>query len=368
MFKEIINADVLDGLGKLADGSVQCVVTSPPYWGLRDYGVDSQIGNEQTVQQYVAQTVKVFREVRRVLRTDGVLWLNMGDCYANDGKWGGETGGKQAYLPEADRKRCGRHKRRMGLKPKDLIMIPARVALALQADGWWLRSDVIWEKLNAMPESAKDRPSNTHEHLFLLTKAQRYFSDFNALRVPQKPSTVEPFTNTLSPNGSNCRSVWRFATQPYGGAHFATFPEELAKRCIRAGTSPRGACAACGAPLRRVLQPTKRYAEHLGKSHHDHSADGTQGMMQKKQSGWHSVTAEYETVGWEPTCQPGCKTGGEQTVPCVVLDPFLGSGTTVVVARNLNRSGIGIELNPEYCAMVEKRVSETTTQLEIEIL
>lgn len=242
----------------LRDSCVQCAVTSPPYWGLRDYGAADQIGLEATPAAYVANLVAAFAEVRRVLRDDGTVWLNIGDCYANDGKWGGETGGKQSYLGDSDSRRDGRSKRLTDLKPKDLIGIPWMVAFALRADGWWLRQDVIWHKPNALCESVKDRPTTTHEHLFLLAKSERYHYDGNAIKEPNEtgdrpdkwegrtyggkgPAVDDGRRNgsvrayTMDPNGRNKRSVWTVATMPYAGAHFATFPEKLIEPCILAG-------------------------------------------------------------------------------------------------------------------------------------
>ena len=244
----------------LRDEVVQTVVTSPPYWGLRSYAGEQVIpewgyalGLEPTPELYVEHMVAIFREVRRVLRPDGTLWLNLGDSYANDGKWGGETGGKQAYLPAADRRRDGRAKRSTGLKPKDMVGIPWMVAFALRADGWWLRSDIVWSKPNPMPESVTDRPTKAHEYLFLITKSQRYYYDADA--VKERSVSDHPSGNgykrpeQLSRGGRgadegwevqsqrNLRSVWHIATQPYPGAHFATYPEKLVEPCILAGSA-----------------------------------------------------------------------------------------------------------------------------------
>jgi DNA modification methylase len=259
----------------LADRSVHCCVTSPPFYALRDYGVSGQLGLEPTPSDYVAATVGVFREVKRVLRDDGTCWLNIGDSYASDAKWGGTTGGKHASGLHGEP--IGRLKRYTGLKPKDLIGIPWRLAFALQADGWTLRSEIIWAKPNPMPESVTDRPTKSHEQVFLLTKHERYFYDQEAVR---EESTTEPHarggihaalggpmdrnghsqydaahqSRIWGGSGRNLRSVWSIASAPFSGAHFATFPLELAARCIRAGTSERGVCPACGAPWRRVVE------------------------------------------------------------------------------------------------------------------
>ena len=292
----------------LDDQSVQCCVTSPPYWGLRDYGIDGQLGLEPTPEEYVANMVAVFREVRRVLKDDGTLWLNLGDSYAATGKSGGGDQGRRWEDHGADTEgpRGGKWSPAPpGLKPKDLVGIPWRVAFALQADGWWLRSDIIWAKPNPMPESITDRPTKAHEYIFLLSKSARYYYDADALRSPYKPETFDrysyPMQNTApqarqpdgnmsqrgknrtkGPNelGCNIRTVWTIATQPYPDAHFATFPEEIPRRCIKAGSKP-----------------------------------------------------------------------GD-----TVLDPFAGSGTVVAMAIDLGREGIGIELNPEYIELAERRL------------
>lgn len=325
MAVRIINADVIAGLAQLADESVHCVVTSPPYWGLRDYGVDGQIGLEPTPEAFVARLVEVFREVRRVLRADGTLWLNIGDSYCNTDKWGGGGGntGKQTVSDNGEVPSWAVRRKRdhiPGIKPKDLVGIPWMVAFALRADGWWLRQEIIWNKPNPMPESVRDRCTKAHEHIFLLGKSERYFFDADAIAegrtgnedangfrggsyVGNEPGKRQAIGNKrvkvrgLTPRheghinhtsldetprggGRNKRSVWTIATQPFPEAHFATFPEELAETCIKAG----------------------------------------------------------------------CPAGG------TVLDPFGGAGTTGLVADKLGRNAVLIELNPEYAAMAERRI------------
>ncbi|MBY6273924.1 MAG: hypothetical protein CW346_17265, partial [Bacillaceae bacterium] len=226
------------------------MVTSPPYFGLRNYGVDGQIGLESTVEEYVQTMVEVFREVRRVLRKDGTLWLNLGDSYNGSGGAGGDYA--EGGLKEGQPKYPGR--RLDGLKPKDLIGVPWRVAFALQADGWYLRSDIIWSKPNPMPESVTDRPTKAHEYVFLLAKSERYFYDADAIREPHTVDWIGrniksakgnkdrndggKACETGNPAGRNKRSVWEISTKPFPEAHFATFPPELPEICILAGTSP----------------------------------------------------------------------------------------------------------------------------------
>ncbi len=303
----IIPGDCLAGLATLPDASVHCCVTSPPYWGLRDYGVEGQHGLEPTPAEYVAKMVAVFREVRRVLRDDGTLWLNLGDSYAGGGQTGRNDGGrpeKGKGWAEYDIKRT-KVRRAIGLKPKDLVGIPWRVAFALQADGWYLRSDIIWSKPNPMPESVTDRPTKAHEYLFLLAKSDRYYYDADAIAEQassfglngggyeppgQTPhATSRGVVITDAPSTRNKRTVWTIPTEPFPGAHFAVMPTALVKPCILAG----------------------------------------------------------------------CPTGG------TVLDPFTGSGTVAVVAPENGCGFVGCELNPAYVEIAKKRIGNVTPALLI---
>ena len=310
----LYQGDARDVLLTLADESVQTVVTSPPYGGLRDYGVDGQIGLEPTPELYVENMVSIFREVRRVLRSDGTLWLNMGDSYAGSGAGGGGNRKGNEHGQHNAVAKKGRPSALPTHKPKDLVGIPWRLAFALQADGWYLRSDIIWSKPNPMPESVQDRPTKAHEYIFLLTKSARYYYDAeaiketasnagNAISLGQKSfskrqalgANVLPSGNGLHdtytvPDRRNKRSVWEIPTQPYSEAHFATFPEALVRPCILAGTS--------------------------------------------------------EAV--------------------VVLAPFAGSGTTLAVATSLGRKSIGIELSDEYMEIARKRITKQTPALPME--
>lgn len=293
----IIEGDCIEGMRTLADGSVHCCVTSPPYFGLRDYGHDGQIGLEETPDAYVQKMVDVFREVRRVLRDDGTLWLNLGDSYFSDTKGSGGPSKKQDS--NAGSRYAPRKFERNGLKPKDLIGIPWRVAFALQADGWYLRQDIIWHKPNPMPESVRDRCTKAHEYIFLLSKSQKYYFDSDAIKEPssqpERAGKVERSFSTSDPSSSlrqdvgrsvirtdnrNRRSVWTVSTKPFKGAHFATFPPDLIRPCILAGCPKDGS----------------------------------------------------------------------------VLDPFGGSGTTAQVALEEGRKAILCELNPEYIALAHKRL------------
>ena len=310
---QVIVGDCIEGIRTLPDQSVHTCVTSPPYFGLRDYGMAGQIGLEDTPDAFVARLVDVFREVRRVLRDDGTLWLNLGDSYAGGGTIGRNDTGPEALARRAEKfgtgtgrgsavGASGTRKAVVDLKPKDLIGIPWRVAFALQADGWYLRQDIIWHKPNPMPESVTDRCTKAHEYVFLLSKSDRYFFDAEAIKEPSAypgdnrasrrdlRKEIDPFcadngsrARTGNPTGEtrNRRSVWTVTTKPYAGAHFATFPPALIEPCILAG-SPVG---------------------------------GT------------------------------------------VLDPFGGSGTTAGVAMRNGRNAILCELNPEYAVLMPERIA-----------
>lgn len=337
MTTTILIGDVREQLRTLADNSVHCIVTSPPYWGLRDYGVDGQIGLEASPAEFITAMVAVFEELRRVLRPDGTCWMNMGDSYAgNRGSSNGPTIGQKHRTASGDAQRQMTASRRRddapvprsdvrvpGLKPKDLVMMPHRLAIALQDAGWWVRQDIVWSKPNPMPESVRDRCTKAHEYIFLLTKSEGYYYDQDAIAEPVSPNTharlaqdvenqigsdrVPGKTNgkmkavgrkladpgsgiksTASMAGAiqglverrNKRSVWSITTQPFAEAHFATFPPELPETCIKAGCPPGG----------------------------------------------------------------------------IVLDPFFGAGTTGLIAERLQRDCIGIELNPAYAEIARRRI------------
>jgi DNA modification methylase len=387
---EVVEGDCRTVLRQMNAGTVQCAVTSPPYFGLRDYQVDGQIGLEPTVDAYVAELVSVFREVRRVLRDDGCLWLNLGDSYAANRGTGSSphVGKKQASNLGS---LLGKLRVPDGLKEKDLIGVPWMVAFALRADGWYLRSDIIWAKPNPMPESVRDRPTKAHEYLFLLTKNARYYWDADAVREPCEsgPSDIRKMVEGLDriggknkdlcdplvkasgstnigqkrsvgdPSGRNMRSVWTIATAPFPGSHFATFPPALVEPCIKAGTSEKGACPACGAPWVRLREPTEEYREVLERANQRGDWYPRTGTNEKREDGTKhgklegGIRPDYRTTGWEPSCP--CDAG--EPVPCVVLDPFGGAGTVGLVADRLGRDAILIELNPEYAAMARKRIT-----------
>jgi DNA modification methylase len=377
--------DVRNRLSELADGSVQTCVTSPPYWGLRDYGNGDQIGLEQNPDQYVKQMVEVFREVKRVLSDDGTLWLNLGDSYSGSGK------GPAGNLGAKNNERHLEHKHSAivpeGLKPKDLVGIPWRVAFALQADGWFLRQDIIWAKPNPMPESVTDRCTKSHEYIFLLTKSAKYYYDNEAIKepavdgyksnefIPKSDKDLMDTTNIKSAaTGAssnnrndelimtrNKRDVWTINTKPFKGAHFAVMPEALVEPCVLAGTSEAGACAMCRKPYVRIIEKGE-IAERETRDHLVNVIPGRDkpSRMQSK----HMLAIPKSTVGWSQACD--CETS--DVVPCTVLDPFTGSGTVAVVSLRLGRSFVGVELNPEYAEIAEKRITDSNplfNQVEI---
>ena len=362
MTVRIIVGDALEELRKLPARSVHCCVTSPPYWGLRAYAGDpGMIGLEPTFTEHLEHLVAVFREVRRVLRKDGTVWLNYGDAYAGGGR--GKGSGKQTtnegsnlppFHPE-------------GFKPKDLLMMPARVAMALQADGWWLRSEIVWHKPNPMPESVTDRPTNSHEKLFLLSKSARYFYDAEAVRstsehgvnasaaAPEHPSYRPPRPSSERVNvGANLRNVWKIATHSFKGAHFATFPPKLVEPCIKAGTSEKGACPECGAPWVRVVEK-KRVPVQNGRNTriYERSTERKSDDARDIKSAGAEFSYQVTTTGWRPTCEHDA-----DPVPCTVLDPFGGAGTVGLVADRLGRDAVLIEISPEYAEMGRRRIED----------
>jgi len=482
----ISHADARDLLKYIEPESVDCCVTSPPYWGLRDYGIgEDALGLEPTPELYIAHLVEIFREVRKALKLHGTLWLNLGDSYAGSNKGvmsdGSQVGGSKHLTNVGSVSGLQKTEVPVGLKPLDLCMLPARVALALQADGWYLRSVIIWAKPNPMPESCQGwrwerekvkvtpgrvprhgiergvghvnesnvaeredgaeyrytdrwllrhgsgRPTTAHEYIFLLAKTNDYYFDTEAVRIPFAEATINRANYPFYPDdprslrfaeenkglvgrtaqefnaekyakirdgdrsGANIRSVWEMTTQPFGYewcracktlygsgeyrrlkiyewidddgkkhqericrcgehnswlSHFATFPESLPERCIKAGTSEWGVCPKCGKPWVRMVEnpqipPELRNRDVNKMAYHTRETGGGQRLQN-----WRDENPST-TLGWRPSCD--CDAGGP--IPARVLDPFAGSATTCLVAQKLGRDYIGLDVNEDYVLM-----------------
>ena len=342
------------------------------------------IGLEATVEEWVARLVAVFGEVRRVLRRDGTLWLNCGDAYAHPTSGGGgavdvRTDGRKTTPGDRVRGRMGGANTMVsGLPAKNLIGLPWRLAFALQADGWILRRDIIWAKKAPMPQSVTDRPTTAHEYIFLLSKSADYFWDAEAVKEPSVTGDARrPYTSkgawamdgrpvdqrhggelrATDAATRNLRSVWVLGPDPYDGPHYATFPKEIPRRAILAGTSEAGACARCGKPLERVVEDIYRGGNRI-------DTDLIVGARRNRLGGQKEWDAyrPAATLGFRRACACGEDAGVR---PCVVLDCFAGSGTTLLVAKQLGRDGVGIELSPAYVALAEKRIAEVTEPMPL---
>jgi DNA modification methylase len=368
--REVLRRMIAEGV------KVQMCVTSP----------------EPTIEEYVATMVEVFRLVREVLADDGTLWLNMGDAYAQSG---GQLRGVNETRDKAVSRQAARgtstgqhggwesrasraaHTAVSGLKPKDLCGIPWRVAFALQADGWYLRSDIIWHKPNPMPESCEDRPTKAHEYLFLLTKGPRYYYDAEAVREPSTNlasgnvntnvfAVVDPKRGATRANlhkipareTRNRRTVWTIATEAFPDAHFATFPRKLVEPCILAGTSERGHCPECGKRWERVSEKEFVITAGTGRKGRSMRRSDGEGLGLTRGTSNPTGYSTSKALGFRPTC-----THNLDPVADVVLDPFLGSGTVTEVAQHLGRRWIGIDLNPSYSPMQERRTAQTALAL-----
>lgn len=383
-----MQGDALAVLRTLESESVQVCVTSPPYYGLRDYGVDGQVGLERTPEAYVARLVDIFQGVRRVLHPSGTCWVNLGDSYArgNGSKNGQVSAGAKQKTNGGAMAHARSGKIVDGCKDKDLVGIPWAFAFAMRADGWHLRSEITWAKTAPMPESARDRPSSATEKIFLFSKRAAYFYDQEAGRTPladARPGgrmTAREGVDVKGGNqaagyipsdaaGANLRNWWGFVPEdepcpvwvlgpePCREAHFAVFPSEVPRRCVLLGTSEAGCCPACLAPWRRVVErprlPRKgesRPSERDGGLTTGNSWDRT-GLTHYGVDQWYKKNPT-RTTGWGP----GCDCGGE-SAPCLVLDPFLGSGTTLLAAKALGRRGVGVELNADYATIARRRLA-----------
>jgi DNA modification methylase len=326
---EIKIGDSLTILKTMDDESVHCCVTSPPYWALRNYDHIDQLGQEPTPEEYVDNLVEIFHEVKRVLRDDGTLWLNLGDSYVGTGAKSEHKDPKNKKGRNAQSEKAINNKVQ-GLKPKDMVGIPWRVAFALQADGWYLRSDIIWHKNNCMPSSVKDRPTSSYEHIFLFAKSKKYYYDKDAILEPlldpnRKDTGKSGFgglKHTGSPDkttnatysgrkfdatkleGKNKRDVWTVATRGYKGAHFAVYPSQLIEPCVLAGTSEKGCCSKCGAPLKRDTKRNVTFHSGSGKAGNPPKGKHEDNIQSK--SGNYDIrmgtNVEIKTLGWKPTC------------------------------------------------------------------
>lgn len=432
---KIYQGHALEVLKTFPDNFVDTCPSSPPYWAIRDYGTppvrwpeitfrlneytppitvseqDACLGMEPNPVDFIAHIVAIYREVRRVLKPTGTAWMNFGDGYAasNYGSGGGWAKSKEGYdnAPAQERSLFKDPGYKHGIKNKDLIGMPWLLAFALRADGWYLRSDIIWAKPNPMPESVSDRPTKGHEYIFLLAKSSDYFYDAEAIKTVSKnpqddarrlsqvkeehKSIPDELRNGLritksgnkkrvygnerdginSANNiaasvpwegtkANKRTVWTIPTQAYPDAHFATFPEEIPFECIKAGASEYGCCNQCGAPYERIVEkelvPTSKAAKTFVIDERDMNADAQDQGSNRAKDGhkaWHAYISK--TTGWQPTCKCIQNTSGGGVCPSVVLDMFSGSGTTFTVARKLNRDAVAIELNPAYITLSDKR-------------
>ncbi len=370
----LLIGDALETLRTLPAESVHCCVCSPPYFGLRSYLSEGhpkkpkEIGLEQTPAAYVARLVEIFREVRRILHREGTLWIVLGDSYACGGN--GPRDASRGPKPSRNDHAPAHMKRRTGLKPKDLIGIPWMTAFALRDDGWWLRSDICWAKPAPMPERVTDRPTSSHEHVFLFAKKALYYYDPVAVAEPavsihrsgngyKRPARLScdgrEGDETPPADTRNLRDVWRISTEAYSGAHFGVYPPALIVPCILAGTSAHGHCPACGAGWRRVVEKG-RSAWEIRKQSGEPLRAGRAGMGSfrhmngRMMKAWKVANPDYE-MEWRPGCR--CDLPPE---PAVVLDPFAGSGTTLSVAVGHGRHALGIELNAEYAPLVQQRL------------
>lgn len=425
---KIYHGSSLDVLKTFPNDFIDCCITSPPYWCLRDYGVKGQLGLEKTPEEFITKLADIFDEVKRIMKPTGTFWVNIGDSYANNGSGGyGKTVGRDKSTLQGKMPPIGTmittKKIPLLLKPKDLVGIPWMLAFELRRRGWYLRQEIIWNKPNPMPESVTDRCTKSHEQIFLFSKSKKYYFDVEAIKTtvksehkningaPGQPkhSMNQPRLNKkFRPNGivrdrlldydskekklrpntsrgefekesyipepsgkANKRSVWTVPTQSFKEAHFATFPEKLIEPCVLAGTSEHGCCSECGKPYERIVEKETAFQSGSGKAkipmgwHQSgslrHASKDVRINSGKNVDSIQSNSGEYDirmgpvnsskTTGWKSTCK--CKS---KIKPPIVLDPFMGAGTTAMLSKKKMRDYIGIELNKKYISIAEKRL------------
>ena len=393
-WQKVYNMDVVDALKLIEDNSIDCVMTSPPYWGLRDYGVEGQIGLEEHPQEYIDKIVKLFAIIKQKLKKTGSVYLNLGDTYYGSGAGTEKNpdindGRKEIYvIPYQSKKSVQRSKKDNWLQPKQLLGIPWRIAIALQTDGWILRNAIIWNKPNPMPSSVKDRLNNTYEFIFHFVKSRKYYYDLDAIREEHSKKSLEDLNRRKSmrfitnpkvksaqtglmkgdggnrlnrtreeffhDSGKNPGDVFDVATQPFPEAHFAVFPEEICMKPIKS-SCPKEICDKCGFIRERIIEtnnPSKLYDEKMKKEAEErgytkHSASRIITGLYTKGKDWY-VPKNFKGFTF-CQCNAGFHAG-------TVLDPFVGSGTTLKVARYLGRNSIGIEINKKYIEIIKRRM------------
>jgi DNA modification methylase len=348
---QLVEGNCKDVLKTFPSNTFQCCVTSPPYWQLRDYFVDGQLGHEETPEQYVDNLVSIAKEIKRVLRKDSVFWLNIGDGYNK----------KPFKHPE--------------IKQKDLIGIPWAVAFALRKDGWYLRQDVVWKKENPIPDGAKDRPTRSHEYIFQLTKSKKYFYDYYAVleeSSSERSKTTIGFGSRkqkgtyrqdqeriyVDYGTRNKRDVWSVPVASSGKGHFAVYSPKLIDPCVKSSVSKKGCCPKCRSPWKRILEKQKVLREknkELKEMEEKDVFEGTNTLLSQKEYIW-----EINEKGWEPTCKCNIK----DTTPCLVLDPFNGSGTSALVSFMNEADYVGIDINDEYLEVTRERFNNDIWTIE----
>jgi len=371
---KIYLGDALAVLKTFPDDFIDCVITSPPYWGLRDYGVEGQLGIEKAFDEYISKLCGIFDEVKRVLKPEGTCWVNLGDTFSGSMQGIGGSG-ELSKMQSSNRGSFFRmnngekHGVETDLLDKCLCNIPFRFAIEMCNRGWIQRNTIIWHKPNCMPSSADDRFTVDFEYLFFFAKQKKYYFEQQLELVKEISLKRREYSHTshkdspykkqcdgdnmykfVNPSGRNKRCVWQITTQSFSEAHFATYPEELCVIPIKAGC-PQFVCKKCGKAREKILEHTEEYSKFLGKGWHDHKDDAGMGMRQVKKESVNGIKRYDEKGHTDCGCNAGFDGG-------IVLDPFMGSGTTGLVAKGLGRHYIGIELNSKYIEMANRRIGQ----------